>query len=129
MICLKHKISDRLKYDEAIALNPGDAYIQNLKSYSQFKMRDFNGAAQTLARALQLDPAYDWGYFDLARYQCAAGSSEAALATLTKAADARGDSIRSSINFFLSQDGEFRRLCAPIRKSLEALRKPDSPRG
>jgi len=112
------------KYDEAIALNPGDAYIQNLKSYSQFKTGDFIGASQTLARALQLNPDYEWGYFDLARYQCAAGSPQAALATLTEAARTRGDSIRSAVGFFLSKDGEFRRLCADIRDELEALAKP-----
>jgi tetratricopeptide (TPR) repeat protein len=109
------------KYDAAIAVNPGDAYIHNLKSYSQFKVGDVSGAAQTMARALQLDPTYDWGYFDLARYQCAGGASQAALGTLRDAVQRRGDSIRNAAKFFLAQDGEFRRLCADIRNDIAAL--------
>jgi tetratricopeptide (TPR) repeat protein len=109
------------KYDAAIALNPGDAYMQNLKSYSQFKLGDFSGAAQTMARALQLDPTYDWGYFDLARYQCAGGAPQAALNTLRDAVQRRGNSIRDAATFFLTQDGEFRRLCAGIRTDIAAL--------
>lgn len=109
------------KYDEALRLNPGDAYIHNLKSYSQFKAGDFQGAISTLSRALQLDPSYDWGYFDLARYQCAAGSTEAAIDTITEALKTRGQAIRAGIRFFLSKDGEFVRLCAPVRKKLERL--------
>jgi hypothetical protein len=76
-----------------------------------------------MARALQLDPSYDWGYFDLARYQCAGGASQAALSTLRDAAQRRGNSIRDAATFFLTQDGEFRRLCADIRNDIAALAK------
>jgi len=110
-----------VKYDEALKLNPGDAYIHNLKSYSQFKAGDFSGAVETMSRALQINPAYEWGYFDLARYQCAAGAPDAGLRTITGALEARGDSIRSAIQFFLTKDGEFRRLCAPIAGTLRKL--------
>ena len=79
-----------VKYDEALDLNPGDAYIHNLKSYSQYRAGDPGGAIVTLTRGLQLDPSYDWGYFDLARYQCAAGSPEAALETISRAEALRG---------------------------------------
>ena len=44
-------------YDEALRFNPGDPYIYNLKSYSQFKGGDLAGAARTLTRGLQLDQA------------------------------------------------------------------------
>jgi predicted TPR repeat methyltransferase len=92
-----------------------------LKSYSQFKGGDLEGAARTLTRGLELDPTYDWGYFDLARYQCAAGSPEAALATVKRALNSRGEPIRARIRFFSSNDGEFRRLCASILKDLNVL--------
>jgi tetratricopeptide (TPR) repeat protein len=108
-------------YDEALRFNPGDPYIYNLKSYSQFKGGDLEGAARTLTRGLELDPTYDWGYFDLARYQCAAGSPEAALATVKRALNSRGEPIRARIRFFSSNDGEFRRLCASILKDLNVL--------
>ena len=110
-----------VKYDEALRLNPGDAYIHNLKSYSQFKAGDLAGAAQTLSRALQIDPTYDWGYFDLARYQCGASASDEALRTITDAVKTRGASVRNRIDFFLTQDGEFSRLCRNIRADLRTL--------
>jgi tetratricopeptide (TPR) repeat protein len=109
------------KYDEALRLNPGDAYIHNLKSYSQFKAGDLAGAARTLSRALQIDPTYDWGYFDLARYQCGAGSPDEALRTITGALKTRGDSVRRRIDFFLTKDGEFTTLCRDIRGDLRKL--------
>jgi tetratricopeptide (TPR) repeat protein len=118
----KRRYADAIvKYDEALRLNPGDPYIYNLKSYSQFKAGDFTGAIATLSRGLQLDPTYEWGYFDLARYQCAANSPDAALRTITDALAERGEGVRSALKFFLSQDGEFRRLCSPILGDLRRL--------
>jgi Flp pilus assembly protein TadD len=108
-------------YNEALQFNPGDPYIYNLKSYSQFRGGDLDGAVQTLTRGLELDPTYDWGYLDLARYQCATGSPEAALATVKRALTSRGTTIRAAIRFFSNNDGEFRRLCASILKDLEVL--------
>jgi tetratricopeptide (TPR) repeat protein len=109
------------QYDEALKLNPGDPYVYNLKSYSQFKTGDFTGAVNTLRRGLEIDKTYDWGYFDLARYQCAAGSPHAALQTIKDALDIRGKTIQSRINFFLTKDGEFRRLCSDIVGELRKL--------
>jgi Flp pilus assembly protein TadD len=112
-----------VKYDEALRLNPGDPYVYNLKSYSQFKAGDVAGAIDTLSRALGMDPGYEWGYFDLARYQCAAGSPEAAVRSIKSALEARGESIRRATAFFLAKDGEFRRLCAPVIAELQQLTK------
>jgi len=107
-------------YDEALRLDPGDPYILNLKSYSQFKAGDSDGAIRSVTESLSMDPSYEWGYFDLARYQCARGSPEAALGTISKAIESRGKSIRQATGFFL-KDGEFRRLCAPIVAELRKL--------
>jgi tetratricopeptide (TPR) repeat protein len=112
------------RYDEALRLNPGDAYIYNLKSYSQFKARDVKGAAQTVSRSLALSPDYDWGYFDLARYQCAAGNGAAAIGTLQAAVAARGDAIRDLAPVFLERDGEFRRLCSGVLPDMVRLTAP-----
>jgi Flp pilus assembly protein TadD len=111
------------KYDEALKLNPGDPYVYNLKSYSQFKAGDVAGAIDTLSRSLEMDPSYEWGYFDLARYQCAAGSPDAAVHTIKSALEARGKSIRRATAFFLAKDGEFRHLCAPVIAELRELAK------
>ncbi len=118
-----------VKYDQALALDPGDPYIHNLKSYSQFKAGDFQGASETLARALQLNPGYEWGYFDLARYQCAAGAPEEALSTLRGALETRGEQIRDQLRFFLEEDGELWRLCSGIRQELRDLASEPTPRG
>lgn len=111
------------KYNQALKLNPGDPYIYNLKSYSQFRVGDVAGAIETLSRSLAMDPSYEWGYFDLARYQCAAGSPEAAMRTIRSALEVRGESIRRATAFFLAKDGEFRRLCAPVIAELQQLAK------
>jgi tetratricopeptide (TPR) repeat protein len=109
------------RYDEALSLNPGDAYIYNLKSYSQFKARDLQGAVATMSQSLAVSPEYDWGYFDLARYQCAAGTSAAAIETLRAAIAKRGTSIKQLAPVFLDGDGEFRRLCSGVLPQLRRL--------
>lgn len=109
------------EYNQALRLNPGDAYIYNLKSYSQFKAGDVAGAIETMSRSLEMDPSYEWGYFDLARYQCKAGSYSVALGTIKAALAARGESIKRGIAFFLEKDGEFTRLCRPIVSELRTL--------
>jgi tetratricopeptide (TPR) repeat protein len=113
------------KYDQALKLNPGDPYIRNLKSYSQYKTGDYKGAERTLSTALELNPTYDWGYFDLARYQCASGAPQEALKTINAAVAKRGDKIRSDLRFFLSKDAEFTNACRQIRSDLQRIAAPN----
>lgn len=109
------------RYDEALQLNPGDPYIYNLKSYSQFKAGYLIGAAATISKSLELEPAYDWGYFDLARYQCAMGAETAAVDTLRAAIARRGSSVKALAHVFFVDDGEFRRVCASVLPQMRAL--------
>lgn len=109
------------RYDEALRLNPGDAYIYNLKSYSQFKTGDLTGAIATMSQSLEIEPTYDWGYFDLARYQCASGAGADALATLRAALSKRRLSVKRLAPIFLTEDGEFRRLYARVLPQMRAL--------
>ncbi len=109
------------KYDQALELNPGDAYVYNLKSYSQYKAGDFDSAIDTLSRSLEMNPAFDWGYFDLARYQCAARAYDDALETIARALAVRGDPIRRAAAFFLANDSGFVRVCGPILAELRTL--------
>jgi tetratricopeptide (TPR) repeat protein len=109
------------RYDEALRLNPGDAYIYTLKSYSQFKSGNLAGAAATMSISLELSPTYDWGYFDLARYQCASGAGAAAVETLRAAIAKRGSSVKGLAPVFLTGDGEFRRLCSAVLPQMRAL--------
>lgn len=109
------------RYDEALRLDPGDAYIYNLKSYSQFRVGDVSGAITTMSKSLAVDPTYDWGYFDRARYQCASGAGPDAVETLRAALATRPVSVRALAPVFLSEDGEFRRLCADVLPQMQAL--------
>jgi tetratricopeptide (TPR) repeat protein len=108
-------------YVEAIRLNPGDAYTYNLMSYSQFKTGDVDGAVATMSKCLEVNPAYDWGYFDLARYQCAADRPADAVETLRAALQSRGPGFKPMIGDFLQRDGELRRLCASVLPQLWQL--------
>lgn len=109
------------RYDDALRVNPGDAYIYNLKSYSEFKSGELGDAIATMKESLELVPSYDWGYFDLARYQCASGAVTEAVDTIRSAVEKRGESVRALAPVFLSGDGEFRRLCARVLPELRAL--------
>lgn len=100
------------RYNEALRLNPGDVYIYNLKSYSEYKMGDLTGAVVSMKSSLEMVPSYDWGYFDLARYQCAAGKVTDAVNTIRAAVEKRGEPVKALAPVFLDGDGEFRRLCA-----------------
>ncbi|HEY2292379.1 MAG TPA: hypothetical protein VGM86_16910 [Thermoanaerobaculia bacterium] len=109
------------RYDEALRLDPGDAYIYNLKSHSQFKSGDLVGAIGTMSKSLDLSPTYDWGYFDLARYQCAVGAASDAVETIRAALAKRGVAVRELAPVFLEEDGEFRRLCGSVLPQMRTL--------
>jgi len=93
-------------YDTALAADPGNAYILNLKAYSLFKLGRTSDAIITQQSGVQTDPNYAWGYFDLARFQCAAGDKVAAARSL-------GIAVTKENRFqeLAEQDGEFHRLC------------------
>lgn len=109
------------KYDKALELNPGDPYIQNLKSYSQYKAGDYKGAERTLSGAMKVNPTYAWGYFDLARYECASGRHKDALKTISDAVEKGGEKVRNELRVFLAKDGEFNRVCLSIRDDLQKI--------
>lgn len=84
-------------YDQALQLDPENAYILNLKGYSLFKADRIGPAVQALQRAVEENPSYAWGYFDLARARCAAEDWEAATQAMERAVTAprpRGDDAR-----------------------------------
>jgi tetratricopeptide (TPR) repeat protein len=124
-------------YDSALEVDPLNVYIINLKSYSQFKLAKLAQAVETMKSGLEKEPTYVHGYFDLARYQCAAGAPPVALETikdaLAKAVDRSDDplypkitkgAVTSALQYFLEEDGEFTRLCRSIVGDLRALVTP-----
>lgn len=59
-------------YSNALEVDPLNVYIIDLKSYSQFKAGNVADAIETMRSGLEREPTYVHGYFDLARYYCAA---------------------------------------------------------
>jgi tetratricopeptide (TPR) repeat protein len=96
-------------YGTALAADPGNAYLMNLKAYSLFKLGDLPQAIDVQQRGLQVDPGYAWGLFDLARFQCASGDKAAAAKSLSEAI-----TKDSRFRQLAEQDGEFRRLCGSL---------------
>jgi len=96
-------------YDEALRCDPQNAYLLNLKAYSLFKAGRLAAAIDAQQQSLSVDSGYAWGYFDLARFQCAARAFD-------KAAAARSTAIRlrPDLAEVMRSDGEFMRLCKAI---------------
>jgi tetratricopeptide (TPR) repeat protein len=98
-------------YDEALRADPNNAFLLNLKAYSLFKLKRVSEAIEVQQQSLRVNPEYAWGYFDLARFQCAAGLFDEARRSI-------GISLekRPSLREFMAKDGEFQRLCGPVHK-------------
>jgi len=96
-------------YDVALRCDPQNAYLLNLKAYSLFKAGRLAAAIDAQQQSLSVDSGYAWGYFDLARFQCAARAFD-------KAAAARSTAIRlrPDLAEVMRSDGEFMRLCKAI---------------
>jgi tetratricopeptide (TPR) repeat protein len=89
-------------YDQALHADPNNAYLLNLKAYSLFKLKRFQEAIKVQKESIRIDPDYAWGFFDLARFQCATGDFNAARTSIGEALDK------------MKNDGEFQKLCAAI---------------
>jgi tetratricopeptide (TPR) repeat protein len=95
-------------YDEALAADPDNAYLQNLRAYSLFRLGRINGALDGERRSVAADPTYAWGYFDLARFLCAASPPKMEEA---RAAAAEAIKLRPDLRLLMQSDGEFQRVC------------------
>lgn len=98
-------------YDQALRADPNNAYLLNLKAYSLFKLKRVSEAIEVQKRSLRADPEYAWGYFDLARFECAAGAFDDARRAINSALE-KGPGLRA----IMAKDGEFQRLCGPVLK-------------
>ena len=105
-------------YDEALKLDPENAYVLDLKSYSQFRGGDVAGAIESVQAALRFQPDYIYGYTEWSRYACAAGRFEEAVRA-SATARARSSEAEQRYRDLLERDGQFARLCAPVRSRLE----------
>ena len=108
-------------YDAALKLDPSNPWILDLKSYSQFRDNDIDGAIASINYALELEPAYLYGYSELSRYQCAAGDYEGATQTLRRAIELHGYPAAELYTSLLKTDGQFKNLCSAARSQFEAI--------
>lgn len=103
---------DALKmYGAALQLDPDNAYILNLQAYATFKTGRIGDAIEIEQKSVTVDPQYAWGYFDLARFLCAAKPPryEEARTAVDTALRLRPDLIT-----YMRDDGEFKRHCKEI---------------
>jgi tetratricopeptide (TPR) repeat protein len=96
-------------YDQALELDPENAYIANLKGYSLFKVKQYEDAIDAMKLSVEIDPTYAWGYFDLARVLCAKTDFSSAKQAIREALERQQDLRETMLS-----DGEFTRLCRPI---------------
>jgi tetratricopeptide (TPR) repeat protein len=106
-------------YDEALRLDPNNPYVLDLKGYSLFKMKDLAGAISVLRESISGKREYAWGYFDLARAYCAEREYDLATQSLQEALR-----LRPGLRQFMNGDGEFLRLCAPIKRTFSQPSPP-----
>lgn len=95
-------------YDEALATDPANPYLQNLRAYSLFRLGRVDAAVDGQQQSLAVDPNYAWGYFDLARFLCAASPPRVEDA---KEAAAKAIELRPDMRGIMQGDGEFQRVC------------------
>ena len=95
-------------YDEALAADPENAYLQNLRAYSLFRLGRIDAALEGQRRSVSADPNYAWGYFDMARFLCA--TTPPKIDEARKAA-AKAIELRPSMLDIMQRDGEFQRVC------------------
>jgi tetratricopeptide (TPR) repeat protein len=95
-------------YDEALAADPDNAYLQNLRAYSLFRLGRIREALDGERLSVAADPNYAWGYFDLARFLCAASPHSLNEA---KQAAAKAIALREELRETMKSDGEFQRVC------------------
>ena len=95
-------------YDEALKSDPGNAYLQNLRAYTLFRLGRVKEALVGESLSVTADPSYAWGYFDLARFQCAASPPEIEEARRAAAEALR---LRPELLSIMRNDGEFQRVC------------------
>lgn len=96
-------------YDRALEKAPNDAYVWNLKGYSLFKAKRYNESVQALLKAVEVDPQYAWGYFDLARVYCAIKRPDAATEAMRHAIR-----LRPNLREIAAKDREFTKLCGSL---------------
>lgn len=99
-------------YDEVLAADPDNAYIQNLRAYSLFRLGRIAAAIDGQRRSLAADPQYAWGYFDLARFLYSSSPPQIEEA---RKAEAKAIELRSDMWIIMRNDAEYQRVRRGVR--------------
>jgi len=98
-------------YDRALAYNPNDPDILNLKGYALFKLHKYDQAAAALNQSILLDLSNPWSELNLAKVQCANHKYADAKSAITFIIVNQPDFVDTVLG-----DGEFTHVCNPIMK-------------
>lgn len=71
-------------YDKAIALDPMNPVLYNLKGYAHFKKGEYNSAVESLEKSVQIDPDYIWGHYNLSLVYFTIGKTDEAISEVKK---------------------------------------------
>jgi tetratricopeptide (TPR) repeat protein len=114
-------------YDQALELDPENAYVLDLKSYSQFRHGDRKGAMESIEAALRIQPDYVYGYSEWSRYACAAGRHDEARRAFDAARSQSPAAAEGLYRKLMREDGQFATLCAPLRSRFLGERPATRP--
>lgn len=89
-------------YDRAIATDPANPVIYDLKGYSLLRAGQIDASVTTLEKSVSLAPDYVWGHYNLALAYWAAGANERAVSEVKKVLD-----IDPSFSEVIRRDGQF----------------------
>lgn len=78
-----------------------------------FKDKQLDQSIESLKYAVEIEPDYAWGFFDLARVLCANKQFPDAEEAARKALE-----LRPGLREVMLEDGEFSRLCRPILETI-----------
>jgi tetratricopeptide (TPR) repeat protein len=94
-------------YSRALACDPENAYLRDLKAYSLFRAGRLDEALADERQGVAADPSYaPTGYFEIARFLCASKKFPEAKDAISKALQ-----LQPEFKETMRRDGEFMRLC------------------
>jgi predicted Zn-dependent protease len=65
-------------YDEVLGMDPKNVVALNYRGYLDFKNNDYSSAVTLLQKAVDIDPTYTWGHYNLALALAANGDMDGA---------------------------------------------------
>jgi tetratricopeptide (TPR) repeat protein len=93
------------EYDKALALNPNDYYVYNIRGFSLLLDGEVSDAVLSLEKSVSLNPGYSWGYYNLALAYWAAGEK-----TKTKQAVEKAIECDPGMKHLIKKTAQFKKI-------------------